>query len=68
MDTDPDLARAANAMCAWLLENVHDLRAHETLCELHGDTWKAAAEVAIRAGRHEFDCRPFTTCPELRHA
>lgn len=66
--SDMDLDRAANAMCGWLLENVHDMRAHEALCELHEDTWKEAAEVAVRAARHEFDCRPFTMRPELRDA
>jgi hypothetical protein len=62
----PDIPRAANAMCARILENVLDLDVHQHLCELHPSVWEEAAEVAIRAGRGEFDARPFTTRPDLR--
>jgi hypothetical protein len=60
-----DLDRAANEMAAWLLENVGEGATHDELCDLHPDTWKEAAEVAIRAGRGEFDSRPFTMLPDL---
>jgi hypothetical protein len=59
-----DLDRAANLMCGWLLEHV-DGDTHQDLCELHPDTWREAAEVAIRAARGEFDARPFVTNPGL---
>jgi hypothetical protein len=59
-----DLDRAANALCAWLLEHL-DVATCETLGYLHPDTWKEIAEVAIRAGRGERDTRPFTMCPDL---
>lgn len=61
---DRALDRAATAMCAWLREHVSEDTCQE-LDELHPDTWRAAAEVAIRAGRWESDPRPFTTHPEL---
>lgn len=63
--SDMDLDAAANALCGWLLEAVGVGGAHDTLRELHPDTWKECAEVAIRAGRHERDPRPFTMCPDL---
>jgi hypothetical protein len=62
MLTKVSIGRAANAMAGWFLENVHG-ETHQELCELHPDAWKEAAEVAIRAARGEFDCRPFTTSP-----
>jgi hypothetical protein len=61
----PDLERTANALAGWLLEHV-DGNTHQELCELHPDTWKEIAEVAIRASRGERDTRPFTMCPDLR--
>jgi hypothetical protein len=54
---EADLGRAASAMCAWLLEHV-DEQTHQTLCELHPDVWKEAAEVAIRGGQGKCDTRP----------
>ena len=63
--SEPDLGRAANAMAGWLLESVGLGAAHDALCDLHPDTWKEVAEVTIRAGRGEFDHRPFTMRPGL---
>lgn len=63
-----DIERAAEALCGWLLEQFAGDRyqsTHDDLCELHPDTWAEVAEVAIRAGRGEVDCRPFTMLPGL---
>ena len=60
-----DLDRAANALVGWLLENLSVETCEGELSTLHPDTWKEIAEVTIRAGRGEFDTRPFTMCPDL---
>lgn len=58
-----DIDRAAECMVAWLRENVNE-QTCELLDEIHPTTWREAAEIAIRAGRHEYDARPFTTSLE----
>lgn len=61
-DATSDINRAANNICAWMYENV-SLGLCEQLDELPPVLWREMAEVAIRAGRGEFDTRPFTTSP-----
>lgn len=61
---DETLDRDAHALACWMREDVSE-ECCALLDDLHPDSWRAAAEVAIRAGRWERDPRPFTTVPEL---